>query len=184
VRAQPTPVLSLEGIGNPKIVVATIAFGMGIDKPDVRFVIHHGMPSSLDVYHQEIGRAGRDGKPAECVLLYSADDYQRWVGMFQAQDVDSLAYDGKLDALSDMEAFCGFKCRDGGLPLCRHAHLVEYFGQSYTRPNCAVCDVCVSVPRESSSGPSEPPVRAARRKPADVPAPRQSRPDIPLEVIT
>jgi len=126
--------------GSAKIVVATVAFGMGIDKPDVRYVIHCGMPSSLEVYHQEIGRAGRDGKPAECVILYDGD-YHRWVSIL---DDDSPAVDGRLEALADIDCYCGVTKHSADRSLCRHAHLVQHFGQEYPRDNCGACDVCLS----------------------------------------
>ena len=177
----------------PKIVVATIAFGMGIDKPDVRFVIHYGMPSSLEVYHQEIGRAGRDGLPAECVMLYDRSDYFRWLELFESchpeQSEGSL--DGKLDALSDMECYCGVHMVSAARSRCRHAHLVQHFGQEYVAPlpsvpsclsasvpsssGCGACDVCLTAPPA--------PVRAARRKPAEVSPPPRSGNDVPLEVL-
>jgi len=111
------------------VVVATIAFGMGIHKPDVRFVIHWGMCSSVDIYHQEIGRAGRDGRPADCVTFWHDQDYFAWRDLFESaeQGGGPPITDGKMDALSDIEAYCAIKYRDGGLPRCRHAWLREYF---------------------------------------------------------
>jgi ATP-dependent DNA helicase RecQ len=115
------------------VVVATVAFGMGIDRPDVRFVIHAASPRSLEHYQQEAGRAGRDGLPAECLLLYSAADFAAWRRL--------LERDGTLDErasrlLSDMWAFAA-------ATRCRHRALVEYFGQSLSATSCGACDWCL-----------------------------------------
>jgi ATP-dependent DNA helicase RecQ len=116
-----------------QIIVATVAFGMGIDKPDVRFVIHAGAPKSLEHYQQESGRAGRDGLEAECCLLFTGADFQVWRRI--QQELPEDAYQNALTVLGGIEQYCG------GV-TCRHRAIVEYFGQTLEAENCQACDVC------------------------------------------
>ena len=118
-----------------EIVVATVAFGMGIDKSNVRYVIHAGMPKALEAYQQETGRAGRDGLEAECCLFYSGSDFALWKRMLEDGDADPQATEGAMQSLTAMVNFCT------GV-ACRHAALVRYFGGDYDKPSCEACDVC------------------------------------------
>jgi ATP-dependent DNA helicase RecQ len=115
------------------LVVATVAFGMGIDRSDVRFVVHAGAPRSLEHYQQEAGRAGRDGLEAECVLIYSGADFLKWRMMLERS---GELTDATRGLLRDMERYAGSVG-------CRHKHLVEYFGEPVPRANCAACDYCL-----------------------------------------
>lgn len=116
------------------VIVATVAFGMGIDKPNVRFVVHSGMPKSLEHYQQESGRAGRDGLEAECTLLFSAGDVVTWRRMLD--DSEPSVREGALRSLDAMQKFCTSVA-------CRHRAIVQYFGQDLEGDNCGACDVCL-----------------------------------------
>jgi len=130
--------------GEIDVVVATVAFGMGIDRADIRYVLHAAMPKSIEHYQQETGRAGRDGKPADCVLFHSGQDFQLWRSIISKNETTDA--DEKLKMLSEMYNFATSV-------RCRHRRLVEYFGQAWTRETCGACDACTGgLPARADSG--------------------------------
>ena len=122
------------------IIVATIAFGMGIDKPDIRFVIHYDLPKTIENYYQETGRAGRDGLDSHCLLFYSYGDTQKYESFIkQLSNISE-----QKNAFIKLQQMTNFAFR----PLCRRKQLLTYFDEQTSFTNCKSCDVCVNPPEQ------------------------------------
>jgi len=123
------------------IITATIAFGMGIDKPNVRLIIHQTFPKTLEGYYQEIGRAGRDGLSSDCVLLYAPGD-KRKHEFFIDKIEDSVSKANAQQKLRQVMNYCEDK-------FCKRKHILKYFGEIYPQDNCASCSSCMDFEQEA-----------------------------------
>lgn len=132
-------VQSLWASNQIQIIVATIAFGMGIDKPDVRFVVHYSLPKSLEGYYQETGRAGRDGLDSTCVLFYTYSDKSKVEFLIDKGDGSYQQKQRQLESLRDIIQYCENRID------CRRSLILHYFGEVFDRRDCnKSCDNCES----------------------------------------